>query len=398
MKFDNLISVISETHSHLQAEAAKSVNRLLTARNWLIGFYIVEYEQNGEDRAKYGEKLLKEIETALSNEAIKGVSYTSLNLFRQFYLTYPQILQSLTGESRILQSLTEEFKQNSIWRSATAISGNEKNVGIIQTPAEELETALAARAKEHSELSSDLQVPPKELITRLSFTHFVELMKVEDALKRTFYEISCIKGGWSVRELKRQIHSLYFERSGLSKKPELLSEKLKKTVKPENAIDIIKNVYAFEFLGLPDKNSIEESELEQALLDNIQAFLLELGYGFCLEARQRRILIGDEYFFVDLVFYHRILKCHVLIDLKMEAFKHANAGQLNMYLNYFKDKILESNDNPPVGILLVTHKNEAVVQYATAGMDQNIFVQKYLVELPDKQQLENFIQNELKRL
>lgn len=388
MKFTNLISVIYETHSHLQAEAAKSVNRLLTARNWLIGFYIVEYEQKGEDRAKYGENLLKAIEDHISNRNNFSINQRRLREFRQFYLAYPQIWRTL---SAILES-------SSIWRSATAKLGDRTNIQILQSLPGEFETTLPVQTPKDSALPSDLQVPPKELITRLSFSHFVELMKVEEPLKRTFYEISCIKGSWSVRELKRQIESLYFERSGLSKEPELLAEKLKRTIKPERAIDIIKNVYAFEFLGLPHKNIIEESELEQALLDNIQSFILELGHGFCLEARQKRLLIGDEYCFVDLVFYHRILKCHVLIDLKMEAFKHANVGQLNTYLNYYKDVIREPDDNPPVGILLVTHKNDAMVKYATAGMDENIFIQKYLIQLPDKKRLETFIENELKRL
>lgn len=223
-------------------------------------------------------------------------------------------------------------------------------------------------------------------------------MKVDDPLKRTFYEIECIKGGWSVRELKRQINSLYFERSGLSKNPGLLSEKLKKTINPRQPKDIIKNIYAFEFLGLPAKDAVEESDLEQALLDHLQHFLLEMGHGFCLETRQKRILIGEEYFFIDLVFYHRILKCHVLVDLKVEQFQHANAGQLNTYLNFYKDQVKEESDNPPVGILLVTHKNEALAEYATAGMDQNLFIQKYLIELPSKKQLEDFIINELHKL
>ncbi|MDZ7847204.1 MAG: PDDEXK nuclease domain-containing protein [Owenweeksia sp.] len=386
MKFPQLITAISDIHHQLQAEAAKSVNRLLTIRNWLIGFYIVEYEQKGEDRAKYGENILHELEVQLS---IKGVSSRNLYLSRLFYLTYPQILQTLSAILR--------------------------NAGILQTPSAKLLKPLdkyESQGKEvigksiseqinetsSAKLPPDLQVPPEKLISRLSFSHFVELMKVDDPLKRTFYEIECIKGSWSVRELKRQINSLYFERSGLSKKPELLSEKLQQTVKPEHPSDIIKNIYAFEFLGLPAKDAIEESDLEQALLDNLQHFLLEMGHGFCLEARQKRILIGDEYFFIDLVFYHRILKCHVLVDLKMEKFQQANAGQLNTYLNFYKDQVMEELDNPPVGILLVTHKNEALVEYATAGMDQHLFVQKYLVELPSKQQLEDFIRKEMQRL
>lgn len=152
------------------------------------------------------------------------------------------------------------------------------------------------------------------------------------------------------------------------------------------------------FLGYKPKEVVEEHDLETALLDHLQEFLLELGHGFCFEARQQKILIGDEYFFIDLVFYHRILKCHVLIDLKIEEFNHVNAGQLNTYLNYYKKEVSEKTDNPPVGILLVTNKNEALVEYATAGMDNKLFVSKYLVQLPSKEQLQQFVKNELKQL
>nr|WP_223816028.1 PDDEXK nuclease domain-containing protein [Adhaeribacter rhizoryzae] len=165
---------------------------------------------------------------------------------------------------------------------------------------------------------------------------------------------------------------------------------------PAQPADFIKNTYAFEFLGLPQKALVTENDLEQALLDHLQEFLLELGHGFCLEGRQKRILIGDEYFFIDLVFYHLILKCHVLIELKIADFNHVNAGQLNTYLNYYKAEVMRPDDQPPVGILLVTHKNDALVQYATAGLDNQLFVSKYLVQLPSKEQLENFIRNELR--
>jgi predicted nuclease of restriction endonuclease-like (RecB) superfamily len=198
--------------------------------------------------------------------------------------------------------------------------------------------------------------------------------------------------------LRRQINSLYFERSGISKNPAKLSTLVAEKAEPLQPADVIKSVYAFEFLGYKPKEVVEEQDLETALLDHLQEFLLELGHGFCFEARQQKILIGDEYFFIDLVFYHRILKCHVLIDLKIEEFNHVNAGQLNTYLNYYKKEVSEKTDNPPVGILLVTNKNEALVEYATAGMDNKLFVSKYLVQLPSKEQLQQFVQNELKQL
>jgi predicted nuclease of restriction endonuclease-like (RecB) superfamily len=242
------------------------------------------------------------------------------------------------------------------------------------------------------------RVSGKLIITKLSYTHLEQLIRIADDLKRTFYEIECIKGTWSVRELKRQISSLYYERSGLSAKPEKLSELVQKKSLAQNTTDIIKNIYAFEFLDLNIKEVVEESDLEAALLDHLQEFIVELGNGFCFETRQKRIIIGEKYYFIDLVFYHRILKCHVLVDLKIGEFNHGDIGQLNTYLNYFKDEICEENDNEPVGILLVADKDHALVKYATAGMDKNLFVQQYLVQLPSKEQLEKYINDELIKL
>ena len=210
--------------------------------------------------------------------------------------------------------------------------------------------------------------------------------------------MECIKGTWSVRELKRQINSLYYERSGLSAKPDKLRDLIKEKTSPQKPADIIKNIYAFEFLNLNVKDVVEESDLETALLDHLQEFIIELGNGFCLEARQKRILIGDKYYFIDLVFYHRLLKCHILIDLKIGAFEHGDIGQLNTYLNYFMQEISEENDNPPVGILLVAEKDHALVKYATAGMSENLFIQKYLVQLPSKEKMEKYIEKTLKEL
>ena len=180
--------------------------------------------------------------------------------------------------------------------------------------------------------------------------------------------------------------------------PEKLSALVQTRTSPARSTDIIKNIYAFDFLDLKGKEAIEESDLETALLDHLREFIIELGNGFCFEARQKRILIGENYYFIDLLFYHRILKCHVLIELKIGAFEHGDIAQLNTYLNYFKEEIRESNDNPPVGILMVAEKDHALVKYATAGMDENLFVQQYLIQLPSIEQLEKYIENELKEL
>lgn len=246
-----------------------------------------------------------------------------------------------------------------------------------------------------STLPNNLQVPPDKLINSLSYTHFTLLFPIEDPLKRTFYEIECIKGNWKVEELKRQINSLYFERSGMSNNPEKLSRIVQEKSSALVPADIIKSPFTFEFLGLKAKDVVYESDLEQALIDHLEEFLLELGFGFCFEAKQKRITIGGRYYHIDLVFYHRILKCHVLIDLKMKEVEHENIGQLKTYINYYKKNIMLPDDNPPVALLLVTENNKELVEYAVADSDQDLLVSKYMLELPSTKQLEEFIRKEL---
>ena len=371
--FRKLVATIRDLHTHLQAGATAAVNQALTIRNFLTGYYIIEFEQGGENRAEYGKKLLQNLADDLS---IKGLTEPELSRCRQFYTIYPHILGTLSqtfGESlpkQILGALSQE-----------------SDLKIIS------EKAISPSSE-----TSDLSLPAEKIITSLSFSHIVELIKIDDAFKRTFYEIECIKGVWSVRELKRQIASQYYERSGLSNKPEKLAKLVRQGTHPQQAKDIIKNSYAFEFLDLPTQDIVEESDLETALLNHLQQFIIELGNGFCFEARQKRILIGENYYFIDLVFYHRILKCHVLLELKIGAFNHGDAGQLNTYLNYYKKNICAPEDNPPVGILLVAEKDKALVEYATAGMDQQMFVQEYMLKLPSVDELKDHIEQELKEL
>lgn len=382
MNFKILVNTIRETHSTLQQSALKSVNKHLTIRNWLVGFYIVEFEQKGEDRAKYGEKLLDQLAESIN---IKGLGARSLKLFRQFYFVYPQIVHSLTAQLQqlglpgtlIRQTPNEEFEVN-----------DNQSLSIVHLINAQLKTPI----------SNELLVPPDKLISRLSFTHLVQLLPIENPLKRTFYEIECMKGNWSVDQLKRQINALYFERSGMSNNPEKLSRIMQEIAAAMIPTDIVKSPFTFEFLGLKARDVVYESDLEQALIDNLEEFLLELGHGFCFEAKQKRILIGEKYYFIDLVFYHRVLKCHVLIDLKMKAVEHENIGQLKTYINYYKKNIMLPGDNPPVALLLVTENDKALVEYAVADTDMHLFVSKYVLELPSTQQLADFIRKELNGL
>lgn len=362
--YNQLISSIASVHESLQSYANNAVNQALTLRNWIIGYYIVEFEQNGEYRASYGKNLLSNLAESIS---IRGLTAPELSRCRQFYNTYPQILGTLTQEfnnllpNKILGTLPQESK-------------------------------LTDENKKYNNL-----VPAKMIVKNLSYSHITELIKIDDKLKRTFYEMECIKGIWSVRELKRQIDSQFYERSGLSKKPELLTEIVSKKSEQLKAKDIIKNIYTFEFLEIPTQSILEESEFETSILNHLQQFILELGNGFCFEARQKRILIGEAYYFIDLLFYHRILKCHVLVELKIGEFKPGDIGQLNTYLSYFKKNIVEETDNPPVGMLLVAEKDQALVEYATAGMDQNLFVQQYMLELPETEKIRKYLEKELEK-
>lgn len=356
--FQDLIVGIRHVHDQLAAQASRAVNTALTLRNWLIGCHIAEFELNGADRAEYGENLLGELSGELQNLGISNCSRRQLYLCLTFYRVYPQIVQTASAQFTNLLLLR----------------------------------AIPVKVQS---VSAQLAVPPEKLLSCLSFSHFSHLIPLEDDLKRSFYEIECMRGNWSVRELKRQIASLYFERSGLSKNKEKLAEIVQAGAEHGEPALAIRDPYIFEFLGLKSKEVMLESDLEEALLDKLQEFLLELGHGFCFEARQKRILIGQRHFFVDMVFYHRILKCHVLIELKADEFSHEHIGQLNTYVSWFRGNMMTAGDNPPIGILLCTQKDHPLAEYALAGMDNQLFVSKYQVELPRKEEMELFLEKQM---
>jgi predicted nuclease of restriction endonuclease-like (RecB) superfamily len=376
MNFNFLVSTIEQTHRQFQQQAAKAINIQLTMRNWLIGFYIVEFEQAGEDRANYGTGVIDALAEKMIK--IKGVDRRSLFRFKEFYLMYPQIKCAIVQQELISAELASSVLPQSWYMNADT-----NRLGKVGSATPQLQ-------------NNENQIDAWILITKLSYSHIEQLLAIEDASKRRFYEKECIQGTWSIRELRRQINSLYYERSRMSQKPDKLRESITINSKTRSDNDFIKSVYAFEFLDLNLKDVVEESDLEKALVDHLQEFMLELGHGFCLEARQKKILIGDTYYFIDLVFYHRILKCHVLVELKVDAFDHAHISQLNTYVNYYRQEVKSHNDKPPVGILLVTNKNQSLVEYATAGMDNRMFVSKYLLKLPSKELLQDFISSEIK--
>lgn len=375
MNFESLVNHISAIQDTLQAQAAHSVNLALTSRNWLMGCYIVEFEQNGEDRAAYGEQLLKKLEKRLNT---KGLNERRFREFRRLYLVYPQLKEEVLGYvmsgAEILHSLTAEFTAP-IRQMASAESEN----AIRRMPSAELISM------------QKWMMPADKLFNKLTFSNLALISAIDNPVKRAFYEMETIRGCWSYKELGRQISSLYYERSGLSKNKEALSALVQQQAVQLQPADVINTPVTLEFLGLNERALVTEDDLEQSILDNLQNFLVEMGHGFCFEARQKRILIDEDYFFADLVFYHRILKCHVIVELKIDKFKHEYASQLNMYLNYYKAEIMQPDDNLPIGILLCTEKGDTLVKYATAGLDPNIFVQKYMVQLPSEADIEKFI-------
>ncbi len=371
MNFESLVGHINHVQDTLQAQAAHAVNLSLTARNWLVGYYIVEYEQHGEDRAKYGEKLLKNLAQRLNR---RGLGERRLYEYRLTYQVYPQL-------GGVVAEYVVKNGQDEILRLTTAKS--EDSMVLIEKLRSS--TAISAVPQEA------WQTPAKSLFYKLSATHLIYLSNFNDELKRAFYEQETIRGCWTVTELDRQVSSQYYERMGLSKDKKALQKLTMKNAQQLAPRDILHNPVTLEFLGLESQEVYTETKLESYILNHLQAFLLEMGRGFCFEARQKRILVDQDYFKADLIFYHRILKCHVIIDLKIDRFRHEYASQLNLYMNYYKHEVMQADDNPPIGLLLCTDYGETTVQYATEGLSQNLFVSKYRLQLPSEDEIRKYL-------
>ena len=367
MNLEKLIHLFQSTHTNLQNRAAKSVDVALVVRNWLFGWYIVEFEQNGEDRAEYGKKMLKEISSRLKNNLGRGFSVDNLELFRKFYIRY--------------QCLTNSFgKTETVSRIFAKDSFDNKN--------KELSVCNGFMSSD----SMDRFIDALFSHFHLGWSHYVTLLTVDDEKERKFYEIESVENSWSVRELKRQMSSSLYERLVLSagvekKKVKELSEKGHVV---DRATDIIKNPYILEFLNLKEDKQYSEHELETAIIDKLETFLLELGKGFLFEARQKRFTFDDDHFYVDLVFYNRLLRSYVLVDLKRDKLTHQDLGQMQMYVNYFDRYVKLQDENPTIGILLCHKKNDALVEL-TLPQDSNIYASKYQLYLPSKEELKKQI-------
>jgi predicted nuclease of restriction endonuclease-like (RecB) superfamily len=380
MRYLQLVKAIDSASQHLLGRAATVVNQALVIRNWLIGAYIVEFEQCGEDRAKYGAQLLQKLANDLKARGQKGLGVSMLELMRRFYHVYPQLA------AMIPQPLVTESGMHPALKLLPGSVTSGYGIGAGRFPTSPM-----------SKSRTSLALSP-ELILCFSWSKILELIRIDDPLKRAFYENECLKGNWSKRQLQRQIGSLLFERTGLSKNKKAVVARARRQEPQQTIEDLIRDPYILEFTGLAERPQYHEADLERALLDDLQAFLLELGAGFCFEARQFRVTVGNDHDYLDLVFYHRLLRCHVLLDLKTRPFKHADAGQMNYYVNYFKNRVMAPGDNPPVGIILCSDRDRTKVEFATAGMDNKLFVSRYLVNLPSAEQLSRFVQNDRARI
>ena len=389
--FESLVGRIQSTSSALQEDARLVINRNVTTRAWLTGFYIVEYEQHGNDRAKYGEGLLKRLAERLKD---KSWSQTNLKNARASYLAFPEIshpvaqyLMQRFGKS---QAVTDLF----LLPDSQSIAKSQALPDFSQYAPEQTKVSYDGFAMMTSQ--GEVMPVPQMVFDHLSYTHIAILAYISDPLKRAFYAIEAMRGPWSYRELQRQIDSNYFERSGWSKKPELLASKVNENAEKPSFREELKSHFIFEFLGLAAKNVVEEDELEQALINHLEEFMLELGMGFCLESRQKKLLIDDRYFKADLVFYHRILKCHCIVELKAHRLDYADMAQLNMYIEYYRRHYMQPNDNPPVGLLLCTEYGQEMVEYVTPNIDPNLFVSQYELQLPRKEKIREFLMRENK--
>lgn len=372
--FGRVVSILEQA----QGNVVRAVNTNMVLAYWLIGREIVEALQGGEERAAYGKKVVEDLSARLTERYGKGFSVTNLWYFRQFYLAFMDRIQ-------ILHPTGEESSQTAILHP----TGTESEDGRIQYPTGRELTQLPTSQPSDSESSHGFS-------PRLSWSHYRALMRVDKVAARDFYEREASECGWSKLQLERQIHSFYYDRIVANRGEQGLlpadRERLPgERVEPSH---LLKSPMVLEFLGLPDAHVLHESRLEQAIIDNLQSFLLELGKGFSFVARQKHIRFGDDDFYIDLVFYNYVLKCFLLLDLKMGKLTHADVGQMDGYVRLYEDRFKIPGDNPTIGLLLCSDKGEAVAKYSILNENRQIFASKYLPNLPTEEQLRLEIERE----
>ncbi len=330
--FNQIVDLLQSARN----KVVQTVNQSMVTTYFEIGRKIVEEEQKGRDRAEYGKNLLTDLSKVLTKEFGKGFSVTNIQQMRIFYLVYEkQQTESANSKKAIQQTVPVKF--------------------------------------------------------RLSWSHYLKLMRIEDENERKFYDIEAYKNNWSVRELKRQFDSALYTRLVLSRDKEKIKELSEKGLVFESAKDAIKDPYILEFIGLPEHTNYSESDLEQELINKLEHFLLELGNGFTFVARQKRISFDEKHFRIDLVFYNRILKCFVLIDLKIGEIKHQDLGQMQMYVNYYDRELRLEDENKTIGIVLCKDNSESIVEYTLPENNKQIFASKYQTVLPSKEELKLLI-------
>jgi predicted nuclease of restriction endonuclease-like (RecB) superfamily len=372
LTFPLLVQNIADLDHRAILAAGRQAQRILTLRNWLIGAWIVEFELRGEERAAYGERLFDRLATALHGAGCRGLSKGNLHNCRRVARAWPELdPKAITSSLGLFQGASTEPPP----------------LQIVQAPAQSEEIAFSSLRKvEKASLPWRDATWLNRLFDELTFTHLVELARIDDPLERAFYELHCLKEGWATRELIRQRDSMLYQRVGLSTHRDEVLAAARQGRVDERPEALLRDPYVLEFLGLPDVPGLSESSLEQALIDNLQGFLLELGREFCFVDRQFRITVGNRHHHVDLLFFHRRLRCLVAVDLKVGEFVPDHAGQMRFYLKYLRENVALPDEGPPIGILLCTGKDEEVVHYATAE-DEPLFVSRYKLVLPTEAQL-----------
>jgi predicted nuclease of restriction endonuclease-like (RecB) superfamily len=370
--YSHVLSDMVDLLQSARHAAARTVNAVMTAVYWEMGRRIVQVEQGGEVRADYGKELLVRLSADLTKRFGRGFSADNLELMRKFWVAYPS--------SRISETVSRKFTPAKSETLSRKLPPNYQE-RIFQTPSEKSVPAISQTASGLSGLTTIAHRFP------LPWSHYARLLTVAEPEAREFYEAEALRGGWSVRQLDRQIATLFYERTLLSRNKAAMLRKGQNPL-PQDAVtpeQEIKDPFVLEFLDLKDEYS--ESDLEEGLILELEHFLLELGGDFAFVARQRRLRVGGKWYRIDLLFFHRILRCLVVIDLKMDEFTHADAGQMHLYLNYAREHWTHPNENPPVGLILCAQKDSAVAKYALDGLPNKVLAAQYKLSLPNPEAL-----------